>query len=148
MYKVASLLTLTHILVGTKQGVTRNDKLFDELKKYGIEDLHELLSENGVDESMVWNITKEEIQNNLRMKLGHERRYWEAKRQKNFDDVLATGSYGNSNSYRILLTWSKKYQTIIIIWNIISFILFSYYTQPNGCWYNQMDQQRYSRLRA
>ena len=70
------------------------------MKKYGIEDLHELLSENGIDESMVWNITKEEIKIDLRMKLGHERRYWGARRQKDFDDMLATGSYGNSNCYR------------------------------------------------
>lgn len=71
------------------------DDLYDELKKYGIEELHNFLSERKITSSMVWNLTKQETKDELGMAFGQEKMYWEARGHKE----LESGRYGNHPRY-------------------------------------------------
>ena len=74
---------------------SKDDKLFEELKKYDIEDLYMLLRDNGVTESIVWSLTKEETENDLKFNFGQSKRYWDARKKKDLNDALASGVEGN-----------------------------------------------------
>ena len=58
------------------------DKLFEELKKYDIVDLYMFLKDKGVTESIVWSLTKEETENDLKFNFGQSKRYWDARKRK------------------------------------------------------------------
>ena len=73
----------------------KSDKLFEELKKYDIEDLYKILRDNGVDESIVWSLTKEETENDLKFNFGQSKRYWDARKKKDLNDPLASGGKVN-----------------------------------------------------
>ena len=73
---------------------SKDDKLFEELKKYDIEDLYMLLRDNGVTESIVWSLTKEQTENDLKFNFGQTIRYWEARKKKDLIDALPSGSEG------------------------------------------------------
>ena len=68
--------------------------MFNELKKYGIEDLHNTMSENYITLSMLWTLTKEELKDDLGMKLGQQRKYFEAKQKMEYEKCLKSGKYG------------------------------------------------------
>ena len=71
------------------------DKLFEELKKYDIVDLYMILKDNGVTESIVWSLTKEETENDLKFNFGQSKRYWDARKKKDLKNPLASGGEGN-----------------------------------------------------
>ena len=77
-----------------------NDKLFEELRKYGIQDLHDVFVENGVDESIIWSLTKDDTKNELEMNFGQDKRYWETRKRKESEGISGAGNDGKlENSF-------------------------------------------------
>ena len=68
----------------------------DELKNHGLEDLYDILRENGINSSMLWKLTEEETKNIIKMNFGQAKRYWEMRQKKKLEKCLESGDYGNS----------------------------------------------------
>ena len=72
-----------------------DEKLYEELKKYGVEDLHDSLYKAGIDSWNVWNLTNDQLGNIL------ENRYWNAERKKR-KRVQGGSGHGKYNEHIIL----------------------------------------------
>ena len=91
----------------SKKHATPIDKLFDELRKYELEDLYEIFHSKGIDASIVWKLTEEETKNDIGMNIGHGKRYWEARKKIELEKCLGSGRYGKLLHFFIAIDLQK-----------------------------------------